>query len=139
MYAVYVLPLSPLSIALTSTHNAPLLLILLLSPHYTAHRYKKDPQTHRLSAALWATDRMRDLAQQEVRFMSFDTTHQLNWQDMYTGVLVTENLHGDTEVLAYSVQVCVGCVCTLCLGPCPAYFLGGCPNQYPPPSRACPS
>lgn len=39
--------------------------------------------------------------------MSFDTTHQLNWQDLYTGVFVTENMHGDTEVLAYSLQVCI--------------------------------
>lgn len=49
-------------------------------------RYKKDPNTNRLQAAFWATSRMQDLAQSDVRFMSFDTTHCLNWQDMYTGM-----------------------------------------------------
>ena len=48
---------------------------------------------------------MKDLSKGNVRFLSFDTTHQLNWMDMYVGVFVTENMHGDTEVLAYSVQV----------------------------------
>ena len=68
-------------------------------------RYLTDPTTNRLTAAFWATKRMRELAQGHVRFFSFDTTHNLNWQDMYTGVFVTENLHGETEVLGYSLQV----------------------------------
>ena len=48
--------------------------------------YNKDPNTNRLQAAFWATSRMQELAHADVRFMSFDTTHCLNWQDMYTGM-----------------------------------------------------
>jgi hypothetical protein len=48
---------------------------------------------------------MKDLSRTNIRFVSFDTTHNLNWQNLYTGVFITENMHGDTEVLGYSIQV----------------------------------
>lgn len=64
-----------------------------------------DPTTKRLRACIWSTKRMVEVARGDIGFMSFDTTHGLNWQGMYTGIFITENVFGDTEVIGYSLQV----------------------------------
>ena len=117
------------------TCDAQPLTVTFVTPCACLYRYYTNPSTDRLERTFWATSKMKEMARGPVRFFSYDTTHNLNWyvqgalymlayahpancplmgsilshrQGLYVGAFVTENAHGDSEILGYSLQVIQG-------------------------------